>query len=173
MKNTLTGGERDCRRKIREALLSRRLETVSLRSFNVFGPKPDPRSQCAAVIPNFVTAALEGKRPKVYGDGEQTRDFCFIDNTVSANILAASSKKKLEAQVVNIACGERISLNQLLAMVGEIVGKKIDPEYMPARAGDVRDSLADISAARALIGYEPKVNAKDGLVRTIEAFKKH
>jgi UDP-glucose 4-epimerase len=149
-----------------------KLETISLRYFNVFGPKQDPTSQYAAVIPNFVTAALEGTRPKVYGDGEQTRDFCFIDNTVGANILAASSSKKLEGQVVNIACGERISLNQLLAMIAEIVGKKVDPEYMPARAGDVRDSLADISAARSLIGYEPKVKAKDGLVRTIEAFKK-
>jgi UDP-glucose 4-epimerase len=148
------------------------IETVSLRYFNVFGPKQDPNSQYAAVIPKFVTAALAGTRPEVYGDGEQTRDFCFIDNTVSANLLAATTKNKLQGQVVNIACGERISLNQLLAIIGEIVGKKPNPEYKPGRPGDVRDSLADIGAARALLGYEPKVRVREGLKKTIAAFEK-
>jgi UDP-glucose 4-epimerase len=148
------------------------IETVSLRYFNVFGPKQDPNSQYAAVIPRFITAALANTRPQVYGDGEQTRDFCFIDNTVSANLLAATTKNPLKGDVVNIACGERISLNQLLAIIGDIVGRKPDPEYLPGRAGDVRDSLADISAAKKVLGYEPKVLVKDGLAKTVEAFKK-
>lgn len=147
------------------------IETVSLRYFNVFGPRQDPSSQYAAVIPNFITSALTGTRPVVYGDGEQTRDFCYIDNTVNANLLAASSPKKLTGQVVNIACGERISLNQLLATIGEVVGTKMEPEYRPGRAGDVRDSLASIDAARELLGYEPKVLVKEGLAKTIAAFK--
>jgi UDP-glucose 4-epimerase len=147
------------------------LETICLRYFNVFGPRQDPTSQYAAVIPNFITAALKGTRPIVYGDGEQTRDFCFIENTVNANLLAASTSKKLSGQVVNIACGERISLNQLIQHIGEIVGKKMDPDYRPVRAGDVRDSLASIDAARALIGYDPKVRVREGLERTVAAFK--
>ncbi|HEX4515930.1 MAG TPA: NAD-dependent epimerase/dehydratase family protein, partial [Polyangiaceae bacterium] len=117
------------------------LETLSLRYFNVFGPRQDPTSQYAAVIPNFVTAALTGKKPTVFGDGEQTRDFCFIENVVRANILAATTPKKLAGQVVNIACGERISLNQLLAIIGDETGKKVEAEYAPTRQGDVRDSL--------------------------------
>jgi UDP-glucose 4-epimerase len=147
------------------------LETLSLRYFNVFGPRQDPNSQYAAVIPNFIKAALTGTRPKVFGDGEQTRDFCYIDNTVEANLLAASTPNRLTGQVVNIACGERISLNQLLGYLGEEAGKKLEPEYLPPRAGDVRDSLASIDAARALIGYEPKVRVAEGLKRTFAAFK--
>jgi UDP-glucose 4-epimerase len=148
-----------------------KMETLSLRYFNVFGPRQDPNSQYAAVIPNFITAALTGKRPVVHGDGEQTRDFCFIDNTVAANLLAASSAKPLAGQMVNIACGERTSLNELLRLIAEETRTKLDPEYRPTRAGDVRDSLADIEAARALIGYEPKVRIREGLKRTIEAFR--
>lgn len=147
------------------------LETVCLRYFNVFGPRQDPNSQYAAVIPNFITAALKGARPKVYGDGEQTRDFCFIDNTVSANLLAATTSKKLSGEVVNIACGERISLNTLLEHIGREAGTRLDPEYLPGRKGDVRDSLASIEAARALFGYEPKVKVEEGLARTFAAFK--
>ncbi len=147
------------------------LETVCLRYFNVFGPRQDPTSQYAAVIPNFITAALEKKRPKVFGDGEQTRDFCYIDNVVSANLLAATTSKKLRGEVVNIACGERISLNQLLAYIGEEAKTKIEAEYLPTRAGDVRDSLASIDAARALLGYEPKVLVRQGLAKTFAAFK--
>ncbi|MBS2017344.1 MAG: SDR family oxidoreductase [Deltaproteobacteria bacterium] len=147
------------------------IETLSLRYFNVFGPKQDPNSQYAAVIPNFITAALTKKRPKVHGDGEQTRDFCFIENTVEANLLAATTPNKLSGQVVNVACGDRISLNQLLGFIGEEAGYKIEAEYGPNRPGDVRDSLASIDAARALIGYEPKVRAREGLARTYAAFK--
>jgi nucleoside-diphosphate-sugar epimerase len=147
------------------------IETLSLRYFNVFGPRQDPTSQYAAVIPNFIKAAMKGTRPTVYGDGEQTRDFCFIDNTVSANLLAAGSSNKLSGQVVNIACGERISLNQLLHHIGEEAGKKLEPEYVPGRAGDVRDSLASIEAAKKLIGYEPKVKVGEGLKKTFAAFK--
>lgn len=147
------------------------IETLSLRYFNVFGPRQDPTSQYAAVIPNFITAALKRTRPTVYGDGEQTRDFCFIENTVAANLLAASTSNKLSGEVVNIACGERISLNQLLGHISEESGFKLDPQYVPGRAGDVRDSLASIDKARALIGYEPKVDAREGLRRTFAAFK--
>jgi nucleoside-diphosphate-sugar epimerase len=147
------------------------IETVSLRYFNVFGPRQDPTSQYAAVIPNFITAAIKKTTPVVYGDGEQTRDFCFIANTVRANLLAAETKNKLAGEVVNVACGERISLNQLLAYVGGEAGYALKAEYRPTRAGDVRDSLADIGAARALLGYEPLVKVKEGLAKTYAAFK--
>lgn len=147
------------------------LETLSLRYFNVFGARQDPTSQYAAVIPNFITAAIRKTRPIVHGDGEQTRDFCYIDNTVGANLLAATTSNKLEGQVVNIACGERVSLNQLLAYIGDEAGSPIDPDYRAPRAGDVRDSLASIDAARELIGYEPKVKLREGLAKTFAAFK--
>jgi UDP-glucose 4-epimerase len=147
------------------------LETLSLRYFNVFGPRQDPTSQYAAVIPNFITAALKKQRPTVYGDGEQTRDFCFIENTVAANLLAATAKRKLSGEVVNIACGDRISLNQLLTIIGEETGTKLEAEYLPTRAGDVRDSLADITAARNLIDFDPKVKVREGLKKTIAAFR--
>lgn len=141
------------------------LEAVCLRYFNVFGPRQDPTSAYAAVIPNFITAAIDGRRPKVFGDGEQTRDFCFIDNVVSANLLAATTSNRLTGQTVNIACGERTSLNQLLGWVSEEAGFKLEADYHPDRPGDVRDSLASIEAARELLGYEPKVSAREGLRR--------
>ncbi len=147
------------------------LETVSLRYFNVFGPRQDPTSQYAAVIPNFVTAAIKKQKPTVFGDGEQTRDFCFIENVVQANLLAATTKNKLTGQVINIACADRISLNELLTMIGEEVGTKVEATYAPARAGDVRDSLASIEAAHALINYDPQIKVRAGLARTIAAFK--
>jgi UDP-glucose 4-epimerase len=148
------------------------LETVSLRYFNVFGPRQDPKSEYAAVVPKFVTAALRGERPVVFGDGEQTRDFCFIDNAVRANLQGATTSRKLRGEVVNIACGVRTSLNELLSLVGELTGKKLEPEYRPTRPGDVRDSLADVTAAREVIGYAPTVDVREGLRRTIEAFRK-
>jgi nucleoside-diphosphate-sugar epimerase len=146
------------------------LETVSLRYFNVFGPRQDPKSEYAAVIPKFITATLRKERPVVFGDGEQTRDFCYIDNVVRANLQAATTSRKLRGEVVNVACGERTSLNQLLRYVGELAGVRVEPEYRPVRAGDVRDSLADISAARELLAYDPAVDVRDGLKRTFEAF---
>jgi nucleoside-diphosphate-sugar epimerase len=146
------------------------LETLSLRYFNVFGPRQDPKSEYAAVIPKFITAAIQKRRPTVFGDGEQTRDFCYIDNAVRANLLAAGATRKLSGEIVNVACGERISLNQLLRHIGELAGARLDPEYQPARPGDVRDSLADITAARELLGYEPAVDVRAGLKRTYDAF---
>jgi nucleoside-diphosphate-sugar epimerase len=147
------------------------LETVSLRYFNVFGPRQDPQSEYAAVVPRFVTAALRHERPVVFGDGEQTRDFCFIDNAVHANLLAASTPRRLTGEVVNVACGQRTSLNQLLADIGEIVGVRLEADHRPPRAGDVRDSLADVTAAADLLGYEPRVQVREGLKRTIQAFR--
>ncbi len=146
------------------------VETLSLRYFNVFGPRQDPDSHYAAVIPKFITAALRKERAKIFGDGEQTRDFCYIDNVVAANLLAAGTRNKLTGQVVNIACGERISLNQLLGFIGAHAGYALQGEYQPARAGDVRDSLASIDAARALIGFEPQVRVQEGLKKTFQAF---
>jgi nucleoside-diphosphate-sugar epimerase len=148
------------------------LETVSLRYFNVFGPRQDPKSDYAAVIPKFITAAIRRERAIVYGDGEQTRDFCHVDNAVRANLLAATTARKLSGEVVNVACGERTSLNQLLRYVAELAGTRIEPDYRPARAGDVRDSLADIGAARELLGYAPVVDIREGLKQTFEAFQR-
>jgi UDP-glucose 4-epimerase len=148
------------------------LETVSLRYFNVFGPRQDPQSEYAAVIPRFVTAALAGKGVTIYGDGTQSRDFCFIDNTVAANLLAASAPAdKASGHVVNIACGLATTLNDVVGLLGDILGKKIDVKYEPGRVGDVKHSLADISAARARIGYEASVSFLDGLKRTVNWYK--
>jgi nucleoside-diphosphate-sugar epimerase len=148
------------------------LETVSLRYFNIFGPRQDPKSEYAAVVPKFVTAALRKERPVVFGDGEHTRDFCFIENAVRANLLAAGTSRKLAGQVVNIACGEKTSLNQLLAIIGDLVGARLEPDHRPPRPGDVRDSLADVTAARELLGYEPRVLVREGLKRTIDALRR-
>jgi UDP-glucose 4-epimerase len=148
------------------------IETLTLRYFNVFGARQDPKGEYAAVVPKFLTAAIRKERPIVYGDGGQTRDFCHIDNVVRANLLAGSSSKKLAGQFVNLACGERTSLNQLLEYIGDIVGAPQQPEHRPGRAGDVRDSLADISAARDLLGFEVTVDVREGLRRTFEAFQR-
>jgi UDP-glucose 4-epimerase len=148
------------------------LETVSLRYFNVFGPRQDPKSDYAAVIPKFLTAAIRKQRATVYGDGEQTRDFCHIDNAVRANLLAAGTSRKLTGQIVNVACGQRTSLNQLLKYIAELAGEWIEPQYLEARAGDVRDSLADITVARELLGYQPTVDIREGLERTFKAFER-
>jgi nucleoside-diphosphate-sugar epimerase len=148
------------------------IETVSLRYFNIFGPRQDPKSEYAAVIPKFITAAIRRQRPIVFGDGEHTRDFCFIENAVRANLGAASTSRKLRGEVVNIACGQRTSLNQLLGYIGDLAGYKLDPEYRDPRPGDVKDSLADVRAAHDLFGYEPSVDLREGLKRTFEAFKR-
>jgi UDP-glucose 4-epimerase len=153
------------------------LETISLRYFNVFGPRQDPKSQYAAVIPAFVTRMVRGERPIVFGDGEQSRDFCYIDNVVEANLLAAGVLKgdgrveRLGGEVVNIACAERTSLNQIIARINELIGANVKAEYQPPRAGDVRHSLADISEAARVIGYRPKIMFDEGLKRSIEWFK--
>jgi UDP-glucose 4-epimerase len=144
------------------------LETVSLRYFNVFGPNQLPEGPYAAAIPRFVHASLTGAPITVFGDGEQTRDFCFIDNTVSANLLAADTPKKLAGEIVNIAGGRRISLNDLIREIGRALGKSLDVRYVDPRPGDVRHSLADISRAKELLGYEPRVKWEDGIPRTVE-----
>lgn len=147
------------------------LETVALRYFNVFGPRQDPKSEYAAVIPRFVTACLAGETPVVFGDGEQTRDFVFVADAVAANVLAADAPAASGA-VVNVASGRRTSLNEILALVGELTGSAVRPRHEPARQGDVRDSVADLSRARALLGFEPAVDLREGLRRTIEGFRR-
>jgi UDP-glucose 4-epimerase len=146
------------------------VETVTLRYFNVFGPRQDPNSQYAAVIPRFITAALEGRSPTVYGDGEQSRDFCFIDNVVEANLRAADAEGA-SGKVFNIACGTGTSLNRVLALLGEALGRPVVALYEPGRAGDVRHSLADISQAKTVLGYTAAVNFVAGLGKTLAWFQ--
>lgn len=148
------------------------LETVSLRYFNVFGPKQDPASMYAAVIPRFITSVVSGKPPTVYGDGMQTRDFTYIDNVIDANVLACKAPRSACGKVINIACGERISLLDILENVYGLAGRRVPPYFEPARPGDVRDSLADISQAQDLLGYSPKVSFPDGLSRTFNYLRK-
>jgi UDP-glucose 4-epimerase len=150
--------------------LNYKLETVSLRYFNVFGPRQDPKSHYAAVIPRFVNAYLDGVPATIYGDGEQSRDFCFIDNTVEANLLACTAPN-VAGRVFNIACGERVSLLQVIDVLGEIFGGRIAPRHEPARAGDVKHSLADITAARQGLGYEARVKFAEGLRRTVDWYR--
>jgi len=146
------------------------LEAVALRYFNVFGPRQDPKSQYAAVVPKFITALLHGEPPTIFGDGEQSRDFTYIENVVAANLLAAKAPGAT-GEVFNIACGERITINQLASILRQLIRANIEPEHTPPRPGDVRDSLADISKARELLGYEGKVDVHEGLERTVEWYK--
>jgi nucleoside-diphosphate-sugar epimerase len=143
------------------------LETVALRYFNVFGPRQDPRSEYAAVIPKMIIAAREGSPMTIFGDGEQTRDFTFVDNVVHANLLAMNAKD-VAGEVFNIAVGERVSLNDLLRLVVEITGSEIDARYAPERPGDVRHSQADVGKARTGLAYEPLFTLAEGLRRTID-----
>jgi len=147
------------------------LETVCLRYFNVFGPGQDPHSEYSAVIPKFITLMMAEKAITVNGDGEQSRDFTYVENVVEANLLALQSKAA-PGNVCNVGCGERISLNMLLKLLEEITGKKPKINYVSSRPGDVRHSLADISLARRILGYEPKVMVKEGLNLTVDAFTK-
>lgn len=139
------------------------LSTVSLRYFNVFGPRQDPKSAYAAVISAFADALLAGRRPKIFGDGEQTRDFVYIDNIVHANLLAAATPRKLAGEVINVGCAGRIRLLDVLEEMARGLGVKADPEFLPARAGDVRHSSASIDRARELLGYEPLVGFSEGI----------
>ncbi|WP_437516990.1 SDR family oxidoreductase [Sorangium sp. So ce1099] len=143
------------------------IETLSLRYFNVFGPNQTPDGAYAAAIPRFIDAALQNRPIPIYGDGEQTRDFCFIENTVSANLLGATSPKKFKGEVINIAGGRRIGLNELCKEISRVLGRDIAVEHLPPRAGDIRHSLADISRAAELIGYEPRVRWEDGIEPTV------
>jgi nucleoside-diphosphate-sugar epimerase len=145
------------------------LETVALRYFNVFGPRQDPLSQYAAVIPNFITAALRGNTPTIFGDGEQSRDFTYVDNVVEANVLAMTAPD-VAGRTYNVACGDRITLNELVATIGRVLGRTIEARHDLQRRGDVRHSMADISRARKELGYEVLVGFEDGLARTIEHY---
>jgi nucleoside-diphosphate-sugar epimerase len=147
------------------------LETVSLRYFNVFGPDQDPHSEYSAVIPKFITKLLAQEPITVYGDGEQSRDFTYVENVVEANLLALRAIG-LCGNVCNIGCGERITLNHLIRLLEEITGIKVQVNYTAPKAGDVRHSLADTTQAQRLLGYEPKVMVKEGLRRTVQAFTK-
>ncbi|HHV77980.1 MAG TPA: SDR family oxidoreductase [Syntrophothermus lipocalidus] len=148
------------------------LETVALRYFNVFGPRQDPKSEYAAVVPKFITALLHGEPPVIFGDGEQSRDFTYVSNVVEANLLAAKAEQ-VAGEVFNIACGERITINELARLLIEIIGVScyLQPKYAPPRPGDVRHSLADVSKARELLGYKVKVDIREGLERTVEWYR--
>ena len=146
------------------------LETVALRYFNVFGPRQDPNSDYAAVIPCFVTAAVAGKPPVIYGDGDQTRDFIYVKNAVQANLLAADAERASGA-VINIAAGKRTSLNGLWQSIRKIVGTDLEASYAAPREGDVRDSVADLALASDLLGYDPSVGLDEGLAGTIASFR--
>ncbi|HOH98076.1 MAG TPA: SDR family oxidoreductase [Candidatus Cloacimonadota bacterium] len=145
------------------------LETVALRYFNVFGPNQDPTSQYSAVIPKFIKLIMADKEPVIYGDGSQSRDFTFVENNVWANIQACTAPHAA-GEVINIACGERYTLIELVQMINEILGKHIEPRFEPDRAGDVKHSLAAIDKAKAVLGYQVRVDFKEGLARTIGFF---
>jgi len=143
------------------------LETVSLRYFNVFGPRQDPISAYAAAIPRFVRAMLDGGEITLYGDGEQTRDFTYVANVVEANLLAAKARGAA-GRVFNIACGRRVSLNQVVSMLADITGREARVHHAAPRLGDIRDSLADTGAAAEVLGYRPRVSFEQGLPETVE-----
>ncbi len=148
------------------------LETISLRYFNVFGPHQDPTSQYAAAIPAFVTAILKDTSPTVYGDGLQSRDFTYVDNVVQANLLAARADHTA-GDVINIACGQAVTVNETIEVINATLDKNIKPIYTDPRPGDVKHSLADISAAENLIGFKPKVTFKQGLQLAIDWYRKN
>jgi nucleoside-diphosphate-sugar epimerase len=148
------------------------LETVSLRYFNVFGPYQDPTSHYSGVLAIFCRSMLAGTQPTIHGDGEQSRDFTYIDNVVHANLLAAEAPaEKVSGRMVNTATAKRVTLNETFTVLKELTGYKGSPAYGPPRAGDVRDSLADIGLARELLGYEPIVDFREGLSRTVEWYR--
>ncbi|MBX3424457.1 MAG: SDR family oxidoreductase [Pirellulales bacterium] len=148
------------------------LETTVLRYFNVFGPRQDPASEYSAVIPKFVARMLQGKRPIVFGDGRQSRDFTYVDNVAAGNLAAAAAPAAAVAgRVFNVACGRQFSLLDLIASINRVLGTNLEPEFAPPRAGDVRESLADVSMAREALGYEPTVDFDEGLRRSIEYYQ--
>lgn len=149
------------------------LETVALRYFNIFGPRQDPTSFYSAVIPKFITACMKDEAPTIFGDGETSRDFTHIDNVVQANLRACTADSKCAGQVMNIACGERVTLNQLSDLIREHVGRGKSAKHEPERAGDVKHSLASIDRARELIGYEPTVMFAEGIERVVKWYMEH
>lgn len=146
------------------------LENVSLRYFNIFGPRQDPSSPYSGVLAKFCTAFLEETQPVVFGNGEQTRDFTYVDNAVQANLLACEAPN-VSGKVFNVGCAARISLNEVLRALAKITGKLLEAKYEPTREGDIRDSLADISQAKEFLGYNPQVSFEDGLSRTFEWYR--
>jgi nucleoside-diphosphate-sugar epimerase len=148
------------------------LETVALRYFNVFGPRQDPSSPYSGVLAKFITLMLKGERPTIFGDGEQSRDFTYIDNTVEANLLACQAPGAQAAgRVFNIATGRRVTLNETFQALKPLTSYSGEPIYGPERGGDIKHSLADISAAEKNLGYKPKVNFEDGLRKTVEWYR--
>jgi UDP-glucose 4-epimerase len=145
------------------------LETVRLRYFNVYGPRQDPASPYSAVIPLFVQAVTDGRRPTIFGDGLQSRDFIFVEDVVRANLFAAQAAG-VSGQAFNVGTGAGTTLNDLLATICELTGRPFDPEFRPPREGDVRHSRADITRARKLLGFEPAVDLPTGLRRTVDSF---
>ncbi len=143
---------------------------VILRYFNIFGPRQDPFSQYAAVIPNFITKMLRGEKPTIFGDGNQSRDFTYVSNVVQANILAAELAG-LSGEIFNVACGERTTVNSLAAKINEALGERISPVYDKPRTGDIEHSFADISKAKKMLKYEPQVSFDEGLKKTIDWFR--
>lgn len=146
------------------------LEVLSLRYFNVFGPRQDPDREYSAVIPRFITAMLDGERPQMFGDGGTSRDFTFVDNVVDANVLAMDGRPAA-GEVVNVGSAERVSLNQLVAALNGILATDLQALYLPEREGDTRHSLADISLAAAVLGYRPRIGLEEGLARTVAALR--
>lgn len=144
--------------------------TVALRYFNVFGPRQDPSSDYAAVIPRFITAIKAGDRPTIYGDGEQTRDFTFVANVIQANLLSCKAGNGALGGAFNIGCGTRISLNELVRTIAELTGRAVEPIYAEPRAGDIKHSLAGIEQAKRHLGFEPRIDLVEGLRRTVEAY---
>jgi nucleoside-diphosphate-sugar epimerase len=147
------------------------LSTVSLRYFNVFGPRQDPSSRYAAVIPLFISAALADRAPTIFGDGEQSRDFTYVANVVSANLQACEAEAMVSGRMYNVGCGERITINRLWDEIRSLAGSTTEPIHAEARAGDVRHSLASVDRARAELGYEPAVSLRAGLERTFAWFR--
>jgi len=148
------------------------LETISLRYFNVFGPYQDPTSQYAAAIPAFVTAVLKNQPPTIYGDGQQSRDFTYVDNVVDANLLAARAEHTA-GQVINIACGQAVTVNEIIDMINKLAGKSVKPLYSDARPGDVKHSLADITLAQKTIGYKPAISFEQGLQMALKWYREN
>jgi nucleoside-diphosphate-sugar epimerase len=146
------------------------LENVSLRYFNIFGPRQDPSSPYSGVLAKFCTAFLEDAQPVIFGDGEQTRDFTYVENAVQANLLACEAPN-VSGKVFNVGVGGRFSLNQTVALLNKISGKSLETKYEPARDGDIRDSQADISQACEFLGYEPSVAFEEGLRRTFDWYR--
>ncbi|MEK7650274.1 MAG: SDR family oxidoreductase [Patescibacteria group bacterium] len=148
-----------------------KLETVCLRYFNVFGPNQDPSSAYSAVIPVFIKQMLRGERPVIYGDGSTSRDFTYVANNVEANLLACVAGNECAGEVINIACGYEISLNELVERINKILGTNIQPRYEAERVGDVKHSLADITKAKKLLNYAPFISFDEGLAKTVEFYR--